>query len=99
MVVSDAFGRAWRKGVVDVAIGSAGLAAVVDLRGTADAMGRDLVATEVCVADEVASAAELVMGKAKAVPVAIVRGIDPAWLRRGSVSEEILRPPGEDLFR
>jgi coenzyme F420-0:L-glutamate ligase/coenzyme F420-1:gamma-L-glutamate ligase len=99
VVVSDTFGRAWRKGVVDVAIGCAGLAAVVDLRGSADAMGRDLVATEVCVADEVASAAELVMGKANSVPVAVVRGIDPAWLRRGSVSEEILRPPGEDLFR
>ncbi len=99
VVVSDTFGRAWRKGVVDVAIGCAGLAAVVDLRGTADAMGRDLVATEVCVADEVASAAELVMGKASSVPVAVVRGIDSAWLRRGSVAEEILRPPAEDLFR
>jgi len=99
VVVSDTFGRPWRKGVVDVAIGCAGLAAVVDLRGTADAMGRDLVATEVCVADEVASAAELVMGKAAAVPVAVVRGVDPDWLRRGSVSEEILRPPAEDLFR
>ena len=99
VVVSDTFGRAWRKGVIDVAIGCAGLAAVVDLRGTEDAMGRDLVATEVCVADEVASAAELVMGKASGVPVAVVRGIDPAWLRRGSVSEEILRPPAEDLFR
>jgi coenzyme F420-0:L-glutamate ligase/coenzyme F420-1:gamma-L-glutamate ligase len=99
VVVSDTFGRAWRKGVVDVAIGCAGLAAVVDLRGTADAMGRDLVATEVCVADEVASAAELVMGKANAVPVAVVRGIDSAWLRRGSVADEILRPPAEDLFR
>jgi coenzyme F420-0:L-glutamate ligase/coenzyme F420-1:gamma-L-glutamate ligase len=99
VVVSDTFGRAWRKGVVDVAIGCAGLAAVVDLRGTADAMGRDLMATEVCVADEVASAAELVMGKASSVPVAIVRGIDATWLRRGSVAEEILRPPAEDLFR
>ncbi len=99
VVVSDTFGRAWRKGVVDVAIGCAGLAAVVDLRGTADAMGRDLVATEVCVADEVASAAELVMGKASSVPVAVVRGVDRSWLRRGSVSEEILRPAAEDLFR
>ena len=99
VVVSDTFGRPWRKGVVDVAIGCAGLAAVVDLRGTEDAMGRDLVATEVCVADEVASAAELVMGKASSVPVAIVRGVDPAWLRRGSVADEILRPPAEDLFR
>jgi len=99
VIVSDTFGRAWRKGVVDVAIGCAGIAAVVDLRGTPDAMGRDLQATEVCVADEIASAAELVMGKARAVPVAVVRGVDPAWLRRGSVSEEILRPPAEDLFR
>jgi coenzyme F420-0:L-glutamate ligase / coenzyme F420-1:gamma-L-glutamate ligase len=99
VVVSDTFGRAWRKGVVDVAIGCAGLAAVVDLRGTADAMGRDLMATEVCVADEVASAAELVMGKAASVPVAVVRGIDPTWLRRGSVTEEIVRPAAEDLFR
>ncbi|HVA03429.1 MAG TPA: coenzyme F420-0:L-glutamate ligase [Acidimicrobiales bacterium] len=99
VVVSDTFGRAWRKGVVDVAIGCAGLAAVVDLRGTADATGRDLMATEVCVADEVASAAELVMGKASSVPVAIVRGIEPAWLRRGSVAGDILRPPSEDLFR
>ncbi len=68
VVVSDTFGRAWRKGVIDVAIGCAGLAAVVDLRGTTDAMGRDLVATEVCIADEVAAAAELVMGKASARP-------------------------------
>ena len=99
VVVSDTFGRAWRKGVVDVAIGCAGVAAVVDLRGTPDAMGRDLQATEVCVADEIASAAELVMGKARSVPVAVVRGIDVSWLRRGSVAEEILRPPAEDLFR
>ncbi len=99
VVISDTFGRAWRKGVVDVAIGCAGLAAVVDLRGTADAMGRALMATEVCVADEVASAAELVMGKASSVPVAVVRGVDPGLLRRGSVAEEILRPPAEDLFR
>ncbi|HUY22220.1 MAG TPA: coenzyme F420-0:L-glutamate ligase [Acidimicrobiales bacterium] len=99
VVVSDTFGRPWRKGVVDVAIGCAGLAAVVDLRGTADATGRSLVATEVCVADEVASAAELVMGKAASIPVAVVRGVEAAWLRRGSVAEEVLRPPAEDLFR
>ena len=99
VVVSDTFGRPWRKGVVDVAIGCAGLAAVVDLRGTADATGRSLMATEVCVADEVASAAELVMGKAASIPVAVVRGVDAAWLRRGSVADEIVRPPSEDLFR
>jgi coenzyme F420-0:L-glutamate ligase/coenzyme F420-1:gamma-L-glutamate ligase len=99
VVVSDTFGRPWRRGVTDVAIGCAGVAAVVDLRGTADSRGRELVATEVCVADEIASAAELVMGKASGIPVAIVRGLPAAWLRAGSVGEEIVRPPGEDLFR
>jgi coenzyme F420-0:L-glutamate ligase/coenzyme F420-1:gamma-L-glutamate ligase len=99
VIVSDTFGRPWRRGVVDVAIGCAGIAGIVDLRGTADASGRTLQATEVCVADEVAAAAELVMGKASGIPVAIVRGLDPAWLRRGSVASEIVRPPAEDLFR
>ncbi|MDQ1437926.1 MAG: coenzyme F420-0:L-glutamate ligase / coenzyme F420:gamma-L-glutamate ligase [Acidimicrobiaceae bacterium] len=99
VVVSDTFGRAWRKGVTDVAIGVAGVAAVIDLRGTKDALGRELEVTEVCVADEIASAAELVMGKSRAVPAAVVRGVDPAWLREGSVADEIVRPPAEDLFR
>lgn len=99
VVVSDTFGRPWRRGVTDVAIGCAGVAAVVDLRGSLDDRGRPLVATEVCVADELASAAELVMGKASGVPVAVVRGVDPSWLRRGSVHEEIVRPVSEDLFR
>lgn len=99
VIVSDTFGRAWRRGVVDVAIGVAGVAGIIDLRGTHDALGRELQVTEVCVADEIASAAELVMGKSRAVPVAVVRGIDPAWLREGSVREEIVRPPAEDLFR
>ena len=99
VIVSDTFGRAWRKGVVDVAIGCAGIAGVVDLRGTPDDRGRTLVATEVCVADEIASAAELVMGKSTKVPVAVVRGVDPGWFRRSSVREEIVRPVGEDLFR
>jgi len=99
VVVSDTFGRAWRRGVADVAIGCAGVAAVVDLRGTPDAMGRVLEATEVCVADELASAADLVMGKATGVPAVVVRGADPSWRREGSVADEIIRPPGEDLFR
>ena len=77
----------------------AGVAGVVDLRGTQDATGRVLEATEVCVADELASAAELVMGKDRGVPVAIIRGVDPRWLRPSSVAAEIVRPPGEDLFR
>ncbi|MEY2567810.1 MAG: dehydro coenzyme reductase / coenzyme F420-0:L-glutamate ligase / coenzyme [Actinomycetota bacterium] len=99
VVVTDTFGRAWRRGVTDVAIGCAGVAAVVDLRGTADALGHELQATEIAVADEIAAAADLVMGKARGIPVAIVRGLDPIWLREGSVAEEIVRPPHEDLFR
>ncbi|MEJ7764304.1 MAG: coenzyme F420-0:L-glutamate ligase [Acidimicrobiales bacterium] len=99
VVVSDTFGRAWRRGATDVAIGVAGLAGVVDLRGTDDALGRPLQVTEVCVADEVAAAAELVMGKAKGIPVAIVRGVDRAFLREGSVRAEVVRPYAEDLFR
>jgi coenzyme F420-0:L-glutamate ligase/coenzyme F420-1:gamma-L-glutamate ligase len=99
VVVSDTFGRPWRRGLVDVALGCAGIAAIVDLRGTADTRGRTLQATEVAVADEVASAAELVMGKDRDVPVAVVRGVDPSWLREGSVRSEVVRPHGEDLFR
>lgn len=99
VIISDTFGRPWRRGLTDVAIGVAGIAAVVDLRGTTDAQGRELQVTEVAVADEIAAAAELVMGKATNVPVAVVRGIDPAWLRESSVAAEIIRPPQEDLFR
>jgi len=98
VVVSDTFGRTWRQGVTDVAIGCAGVAAVVDLRGTTDAGGRELVATEVCVADEIAAAAELVMGKDRNVPAAVVRGVPAAWLREGSVADEVVRRAG-DLFR
>jgi coenzyme F420-0:L-glutamate ligase/coenzyme F420-1:gamma-L-glutamate ligase len=99
VIISDTFGRPWRRGVTDIALGCAGVAAVVDLRGTPDATGRILAATEVCVADELCSAAELVMGKDKGVPVAIVRGVPADWLRDGSVREEIIRPASEDLFR
>jgi coenzyme F420-0:L-glutamate ligase / coenzyme F420-1:gamma-L-glutamate ligase len=99
VIVSDTFGRTWRRGVTDVAIGVAGVAAVVDLRGTTDALGRELQVTEVCVADELAAAAELVMGKAAGVPVAIIRGVNPDWLRESSVTGEIVRHYHEDLFR
>lgn len=99
VVVSDSFGRPWRRGVTDVALGCAGVAALVDLRGTTDASGQLLANTEVAVADELAAAAELVMGKARAVPVAVVRGVDRAWFRESSVRDELVRPPGEDLFR
>jgi coenzyme F420-0:L-glutamate ligase / coenzyme F420-1:gamma-L-glutamate ligase len=99
VVVSDTFGRPWRRGVTDVAIGCAGIAGIVDLRGTADALGREMQVTEVAVVDEVAAAAELVMGKASGIPVAVVRGLDPSWLRPGSVADEIIRSPADDLFR
>ncbi len=99
VIISDTFGRTWRQGVTDVAIGCAGIAAVVDLRGTPDTMGRPLEVTEVAVADELAAAAELVMGKATGVAAAIIRGVDPAWFRDASVRAELVRPPAEDLFR
>ena len=98
VIISDTFGRPWRRGLTDVAIGVSGIAAVVDLRETPDALGRVLHVTEVAVADEIASAAELVMGKATSVPVAIVRGFDPEWLREGTV-RELIRRTEEDLFR
>jgi coenzyme F420-0:L-glutamate ligase/coenzyme F420-1:gamma-L-glutamate ligase len=98
VIVSDTFGRPWRQGLTDVAIGVSGIAAIIDLRDTTDALGRVLQVTEVAVADEIASAAELVMGKATGVPVAIVRGLDASWFVEGSV-RQLVRPPHEDLFR
>ena len=98
VIVSDTFGRPWRNGLTDVCIGVSGLAAVVDLRGTEDALGRELQVTEVAVADEVAAAAELVMGKSAGVPVAIVRGLDASWFGEGS-AKDLVRGPQDDLFR
>ncbi len=98
VIISDTFGRPWRKGLTDVAIGVAGIAGVVDLRGTPDSLGRIMQVTEVAVADELASAAELVMGKSSGVPVAVVRGADETWFRNSNISE-LVRPPQEDLFR
>ena len=99
VIVSDTFGRPWRRGVTDVAIGCAGIGAILDLRGTTDALGREMQVTEVAVVDEIACAAELVMGKVDGVPAAVVRGVDASWLRRGSVRDEIIRSPEDDLFR
>ncbi len=99
VIVSDTFGRPWRRGVTDVAIGSAGIGPILDLRGTNDALGRELQVTEVAVVDEIAAAADLVMGKAAGVAAAIVRGIPSSWMRRGSVADEIVRDPQDDLFR
>ena len=98
VIVSDTFGRPWRNGLTDVAIGVAGIAGVLDLRGTPDALGRVMQVTEVAIADELASTAELVMGKSDGIPVAVIRGVEPSWFRYSSM-REIVRPAQEDLFR
>jgi len=97
VVVTDTFGRAWRRGVVNVAIGAAGLPSLIDLRGTKDATGRVLEATIVALADEVAAASGLVMGKADGVPAAVVRGVSAPT--PAVPASELVRPPDEDLFR
>ncbi len=99
IVVTDTFGRTWRHGVTDVALGSAGLRPVLDLRGTPDALGRVLEATEVCIADEIAGAANLVLAKAAHTPFALVRGLDDAYFGEGSVREDVVRASRDDLFR
>jgi coenzyme F420-0:L-glutamate ligase/coenzyme F420-1:gamma-L-glutamate ligase len=96
VIVSDSFGRAWRQGTTDVALGVAGLAPLRDLRGTKDARGRELQTTRIAVADEIAGAAELVLGKARQVPAAIVRGVDAGG--EGSATELVM-PRERDLFR
>lgn len=103
VIVSDTFGRPWRRGVTDVAIGAAGIRPVIDLRGTRDSYGRELQVTEVAIVDEIAAAADLVMGKASGVPVALVRGVPeaafPRDAERHGVIEDLVRSPAEDLFR
>lgn len=96
VVITDTFGRPWRRGLTDVAIGMSGLPSLVDYRGTTDTHGNVLEVTEVAVVDEIAAAADLVMGKATGVPAAIVRGLDLSG--NGRVSD-LIRPHGEDLFR
>jgi coenzyme F420-0:L-glutamate ligase / coenzyme F420-1:gamma-L-glutamate ligase len=96
VIVSDSFGRAWRDGTTDVAIGVAGMSPLRDLRGTKDARGRTLEATVIAVADELAGAAELVLGKTAGVPAALVRGYE---VPPGDGSaREIVIPPERDLF-
>lgn len=96
VIVSDSFGRPWRNGIVDVAIGVAGLRPLDDWRGRVDANGYELRATVVAVADEIAAAAELVRGKTSGVPVAIVRGLDVAG---EGTAQELVMPPERDMFR
>ncbi len=99
VIVADTFGRPWRRGLTDIAIGCAGIKPILDLRGTDDAVGRELQVTEVCLVDELAGAAELVRGKSTGIAVALIRGADPNWFGEGSVVEDIVRDPSEDLFR
>jgi coenzyme F420-0:L-glutamate ligase/coenzyme F420-1:gamma-L-glutamate ligase len=96
VIITDTFGRPWRRGLVDVAIGVSGVPAIVDLRGTTDAHGNELNVTEVAVVDEIAAAADLVMGKATQIPVAVVRGLD---LEGSGRATDLVRPADEDLFR
>ncbi|HEX2044351.1 MAG TPA: coenzyme F420-0:L-glutamate ligase [Gaiellaceae bacterium] len=96
VVVSDSFGRAWRQGTTDVAVGVAGMRPLLDLRGTEDTRGYELTGTVIAVADELAGAAELVMGKARAVPAALVRGyrVPPGE----GTARDLVMPPERDLF-
>jgi len=96
VIVSDSFGRAWRQGTTDVALGVAGLAPLRDLRGTLDAAGHELRTTQIAVADEIAGAAELVLGKAAGIPAARVRGVDARGDGRGV---DLVMPRERDLFR
>lgn len=97
VIVSDSFGRAWRKGQVNVAIGLSGLDPFVDYRGATDQYGYNLKASVICIADEIASAAELCMNKLDRVPVAIIRGYP--YARRQISAKQLVRKPSRDLFR
>jgi len=99
VIISDTFGRPWRRGVTDVAIGCAGVKAILDLRGTPDALGREMQVTEVALVDELACAAELAMGKTTGVPVAVIRGGPHEWFGESSVQQDLVRDPADDLFR
>ena len=96
VIISDTFGRPWRLGIVNVALGIAGLPALVDLRGTVDDTGKPLHATVLAVADDIAAAAGLVMGKTERTPVVIVRGLQ---IEGGGRGKDLVRPAVEDLFR
>ena len=97
VIVSDTFGRPWRRGQTDIAIGVSGLAVMDDHKGMPDANGRVMEATEIAIVDEIASAADLAMGKTTQIPVAIVRGV--AWESGSGRATDLVRPPHEDLFR
>jgi coenzyme F420-0:L-glutamate ligase/coenzyme F420-1:gamma-L-glutamate ligase len=98
VIIADSFGRPWRRGIVGVAIGAAGLPALVDQRGRPDLFGRKLRVTETALADEIAAAASLVMGQAdEGIPAVVVRGL--AWSSEPTNAATLVRAPDEDLFR
>jgi coenzyme F420-0:L-glutamate ligase/coenzyme F420-1:gamma-L-glutamate ligase len=97
VIVSDTFGRAWREGLINVALGVAGLNPLIDYRGQTDASGKKLQATVIALADELAAAAELVMGKSDRIPVAIIRGAKLG--SRSGRGADLIRPAEKDLFR
>jgi coenzyme F420-0:L-glutamate ligase / coenzyme F420-1:gamma-L-glutamate ligase len=96
VIVSDSFGRAWRQGTTDVAIGLAGISPLLDLKGTRDRVGYELHATVIAVADELAGAAELVLGKTQGVPAAVIRGVEA---RGQGTARDLVMPAERDLFR
>jgi coenzyme F420-0:L-glutamate ligase / coenzyme F420-1:gamma-L-glutamate ligase len=96
VIVSDSFGRAWRRGTSDVALGVSGIPAILDLDGQLDSMGYELHATQIAVADEIAGAAQLVMGKTDGIPAALVRGL---ILHGDGLGRDLLMPQERDLFR
>lgn len=97
VIVADTFGRPWREGLVNVALGVAGIAPLMDYRGKRDTSGKTLQATVIAQADELASAAELVMGKTDGVPVAILRGVAP--VEESGSGRDLIRPAATDIFR
>jgi coenzyme F420-0:L-glutamate ligase/coenzyme F420-1:gamma-L-glutamate ligase len=96
VIVSDSFGRAWRQGTTDVAIGAAGVRPLVDLKGERDPVGYELHATVIAIADELAGAAELVMGKTARIPAAVISGFAAAG---DGCARDLVMPPDRDLFR
>jgi len=96
VIVSDTFGRPWRLGIVNVALGVFGVPALQDFRGLMDDAGKELHATVLAVADELAAATALVMGKTRRTPVVVVRGVE---LEGSGTGQDLIRPAAEDLFR
>ncbi len=96
VLITDSFGRPWRQGTIDVALGAAGLEVIRDLRGTRDSVGYELHATMIAIADELASAAEIVMGKVEGIPAVVIRGLEVAGTGR---ARDLVIPEERDLFR